>query len=395
MTDPASASTETASVVSLADRAETLLRERLGVAPDGVWFAPGRVNLIGEHTDYNDGFVLPLALEEGTAVAVARRSDGKLRLVTTQDDVAVTVAAGDLRPGNPPGWAGYAAGVVWAADNDGVSIGGLDIAVAGNLPLGAGLSSSASLECALATALNDLASAGRDRTALARLARSAENDFVGMPCGVMDQMASMHGRVNSLVFLDTRTLVVEHVPVDLEVTSTALLVIDTRAPHRLVDGAYAQRRATCMAAADALGVAALRDVTDTGALDALTDPVMRRRAQHVVTENQRVLDVVHALRDGRPPQDVGPMLTASHVSLRDDYEVSVPELDVAVEAARDAGAFGARMTGGGFGGSVVALLPADRAEAVTSAVHAAAARHGFATPDVFSVRPAAGARRIR
>jgi len=379
----------------LAEAARTLLAERCGSAAAGVWFAPGRVNLIGEHTDYNDGFVLPLAIDRGTAVALSERADTLLRVATDQHDETVTVALEDLAPGTPPGWAGYVAGVVWAMRARGVPLPGLDVAIVGDVPLGAGLSSSASVECAVGAGLDDRTGAALDRTELALLARHAENDFVGVPCGVMDQMASVHGREGHLVFLDTRTLAVEHVPLDLAAFGLSLLVVDTRAPHRLADGAYAERRATCEAAAAALGVRALRDVHDLdAALEAVTSEVQRRRVRHVVTENQRVVEVVDLLRAGADPRAVGRLLTASHASLRDDYEVTVPELDVAVDAALAAGAHGARMTGGGFGGSVIALVDDDAVGAVADAIGAAFRAEGFAEPRPFSVTPAAGARRL-
>lgn len=371
------------------------LADVLGRTPDGVWFAPGRVNLIGEHTDYNDGFVLPMALPHGTAAAVARRDDSRLRMASTSEPGVVEIDLADLAPHQSTGWSAYVAGSVWALREHGVDVGGLDIAVDGDVPLGAGLSSSASLECAVTLAVDDLTGAGLDRTTLAGLARHAENDYVGMPCGVMDQMASMHGLAGHLVFLDTRSLDVEHVPFDLAGAGLALLVIDTRAPHRLVDGAYAQRRATCEQASACLHLAALRDVTDLpAALTALADEQQRRRVRHVVTENQRVLDVVELLSTGADPRRVGPLLTASHVSLRDDYEVSVPELDVAVEAALATGAHGARMTGGGFGGSVIALVEAAAATSVQQSVCDTFARHGFAAPAPFVAQPHDGARRL-
>ena len=375
--------------------ASALLAERLGSRPDGVWFAPGRVNLIGEHTDYNDGYVLPLALPHGTAAAVAVRDDDRLRLTSAADPETVELRVSDLTPGATGGWAAYVAGTVWALGEGGVDVPGLDVAVVGNVPLGAGLSSSASLECSLALAVNDLTDAARQRTELASVARHAENDYVGMPCGVMDQMASMHGESDHLVFLDTRTLHVEQVPFDLRRSALTLLVIDTRAPHRLTDGAYAQRRAACESACVVLGVDALRDVHDLdAALRVLADEELRRRVRHVVTEDQRVLDVVAHLRSGDDPRSVGPLLTASHASLRDDYEVTVAELDVAVEAALAAGAHGARMTGGGFGGSVIALVDDHDAAKVSSAVSAAFAENGFTAPVTFTARPSAGARRL-
>ncbi len=218
-----------------------------------------------------------------------------------------------------------------------------DLRIDSDVPIGAGLSSSAALECAVAVALDELGGLGLGRTELALLAQRAENDYVGVPCGVMDQMAAMHGRAGHLVYLDCRTLAVELVPFDLAAAGLALLVVDTKAPHRLVDGEYADRRRTCEQAADALGVRALRDVPLDGldaALAALPDQTTRRRVRHVVTENARVLDTVALLRDGKLA-DIGPLLTASHASMRDDYQITVPEIDVAVEAALAAGALGA------------------------------------------------------
>jgi galactokinase len=380
---------------SLANEAQAL-HQRLASRADGVWFAPGRVNVIGEHTDYNDGFVLPLALPLGTAAAVSRRADALVRVVSGTHPETVEMSLAELAPGVPSGWAGYVAGTVWAMQAGGVDVPGLDVAVVGDVPLGAGLSSSASLECAVALAVSDLAQAGLSRTRLAEVARHAENDYVGMPCGVMDQMASMHGEAGHLVFLDTRTLEVEQVPFDLRRAGLTLLVVDTQAPHRLVDGEYAQRRSACERASAALGLTALRDVSDLEAtLTTLADEEMRRRVRHVVTENRRVLDVVGLLRSGADPRAVGPLLTASHASMRDDYEITVAEVDTAVESALAAGAHGARMTGGGFGGSVIALVDDADVAGVEASVTDAFAAAGFDAPSVFSTQPSAGARRLR
>jgi galactokinase len=366
-----------------------------GAAPAGVWFAPGRVNLIGEHTDYNEGYVLPLALPQGTVVAASARPDRLLRLRSLRQADLVEVDLDALAVGAVPGWAGYAAGMAWALEQAGHRLVGADVVLDGDVPLGAGLSSSASLECAVGTCLADLAGVPLEATALALLAQWAENEFVGMPCGVMDQMACMHGRADHLVFLDTRSLVVEPVRLDLPGAGLRLVVVDTRAPHRLVDSAYAHRRASCEQAARLLGVRALRDVHDLdAALAALPDPTLRRRVRHVVSEDERVLAVVARLREGDDPRTVGGYLTASHVSLRDDYEVTVPELDVAVEAALGAGAHGARMTGGGFGGCIIALVDADRVQQVEDAVAGAFAERGFTAPAAFPAVPSAGAHRL-
>lgn len=381
--------------VDLRARVRAGWEQAVGGHPEGLWFAPGRVNLIGEHTDYNEGFVLPLALPAGTAVAARPRTDGVLRLRSLRDDVPVHVPLAGLEPGAVSGWAAYPAGVAWAMQQAGHEVSGADLVLDGDVPLGAGLSSSASLECAAASALADLSGLSLDATALGLLAQHAENDFVGMPCGVMDQLASMHGRAGHLVFLDTRSLRVELVPFDLPQWHLALLVVDTRAPHRLVDSEYAQRRIACEQAARHLGVPSLREVADLdSALAGLDDPVLRRRVRHVVTENERVLRTVAALRQSADPRTVGPLLTASHASLRDDYEVTVPELDVAVDAALAAGAFGARMTGGGFGGCVIALVEADACDAVQRAVAAAFADRRFDPPASFVAVPSDGAHRV-
>jgi galactokinase len=361
----------------------------------GVWLAPGRVNLIGEHTDYNDGFALPLAVPQRVLCTAAPRPDGLLAVVSAQaPDERVTVPVADLRPGAVTGWAAYPAGVLWALREGGHPVGGLDLALDGDVPLGAGLSSSHALECAVALACTDLFGLGLDRLALARVVQRAENDFVGAPTGLMDQLASLFGRAGHALLLDTRALTVEPVPLDLAGHGLALLVIDTRAPHALADGGYADRRRACEKAAAALGLPSLREAT-LADLAALPEEVARRRVRHVVTENARVLAVADLLRAGADPREAGPALTASHVSLRDDYEVSCPELDAAVEAALAAGAHGARMTGGGFGGSAIALGDAAAVEPTAAAVRAAFAGRGFAEPAPFVVTPAAGAHRVR
>jgi galactokinase len=382
------------------------------VVTRGRWAAPGRVNLIGEHTDYNDGYVLPLALEQRITVTAAPMSggpagtgsaqghppgrtsgDGLTRLRSLQvPGEEVMFPAETVEPGDVTGWGAYIAGVAWALRSAGHQIGDLDVTVDGNVPLGAGLSSSAALECAAMLAWTDLFGIRLDRTTMARLCQRAENDFVGAPTGIMDQMAALHGREGHLVFLDTRSLEVSQVPLDLAAAGLSLLVVDTRAPHRHVDGEYAARRRSCEEAARLLGVPALRDA-DLDRLDSLS-PDLRARARHVVTENTRVLEVVGLLRSGADPREIGPLLTASHVSLRDDFEVTVPEVDVAVDTLLDSGAYGARITGGGFGGCVIALVDADREDATTAAVRDAYRTAGFAAPDAFCAVPSAGARRV-
>ncbi|KAA9155219.1 galactokinase [Microbacterium lushaniae] len=365
----------------------------------GEWSAPGRVNLIGEHTDYNDGFVLPFAIEHRTSAALALREDDTLRVATTFTDEPAEVALTNLDRAIAEGgleWAAYPLGVAWAlrAAAPGSTPRGVDIAIASDVPVGAGLSSSAAIEGAVAVALNDVWAAGLDRVALARVGRTAENDAVGAPTGIMDQMASMLGEADAATFLDCRSLEARSVDLGFSREGLHLLVIDTLVTHAHSSGGYGERRASCEAGARAMGVTALRDLTvdDLPKAERQLDEVTFRRVRHIVTENQRVLDTVAALeKDG--PRAIGDLLTASHASMRDDFEISVPELDLAVETALGAGALGARMTGGGFGGAAIALLDAGRADSAASAVAAAFEAAGFRAPRIFTVTPSAGARR--
>lgn len=376
-------------------------QELYGYPPEGVWAAPGRVNLIGEHTDYNDGFALPFALPQRTEVAAARRADGTLRLHSADaPSGVVTLDLAALDAARPPqgaaSWAAYPAGVAWALLDAGLPIRGADLHVRSDVPAGAGLSSSAALEVATALALTDLYELPLTRPDLAALARRAENAYVGVPCGVMDQMASACATDGHALHLDTRSLEQRHIPFDCATAGLRLLVIDTRVKHALADGAYARRRASCHRAAEALGVPALRDLPYDGlegALARLDDPELRRRVRHVVTENERVLRIEEVLREGRL-RAAGPLLTEGHVSLRDDYQVSCPELDLAVATADAAGAYGSRMTGGGFGGSALALIDSDAEQAVTRAVTEAFLRAGFTPPHITTAAPSPGAARL-
>jgi galactokinase len=372
-------------------RASEGFRTAYGARPTALWAAPGRVNLIGEHTDYNDGYVLPFALPLRVVVAGSPAAGWTVR--SAEAGESVTFAATDLAaPGGVEGWAAYVAGVVWALREAGFDVPGARLALASDVPLGAGLSSSAALESAVLTALVDLGGLDlpvADRTALAQ---RAENAYAGVPTGIMDQSASIRCREGHALFLDCRSLDVEHIPFDLARDGLAVLVVDTKAPHRHAGGEYADRRRACEAAAAALGVPALRDAV-LADLDRLPDDVVRRRARHVVTENQRVLDTVALLRSGRV-REIGPLMTASHASMRDDFEITVPEVDVAVGAALDTGAYGARMTGGGFGGCVLALVDAAAAPKVASAVVDAFADRGFAEPSWFTAAAGPGASRI-
>ncbi|MBP2368082.1 galactokinase [Pseudonocardia parietis] len=367
---------------------------RHGRAPAGVWSAPGRVNLIGEHTDYNDGFVLPFALPHRAVVAAAPADGPVSRVRSVQEPSgAVEFSAASVVPGDVDGWAAYVAGTCWAFREAGHPVGEVELELDSDVPVGAGLSSSAAVECAVGVALAGLAGVEIGATELARIARRAENEFVGAPTGGMDQMASVHGRAGRLVFLDTRDDTVELVPFDLAAHGLELLVIDTRAPHAHAGGEYGARRADCERAAAALGVPALRDAV-LADVERLPDDRIRRRARHVVTENERVLEVVRLLAADADPREIGPLLDASHTSMRDDFEITVPHVDVAVEAARDGGAVGARMTGGGFGGCVIALVPAGAVTAVTTTVQQAYAERGWTAPLVFPGTPSDGAGRV-
>ncbi|MGK5631647.1 galactokinase [Streptomyces sp. URMC 123] len=383
---------ETARARQVADA----FRELYGTAPDGVWAAPGRVNLIGEHTDYNDGFVMPLALPNTVLAAVSRRDDDLLRLHSADVPGGVVELRADVLEPGDGGWAAYPAGVVWALRGAGHRVTGADVHLASDVPVGAGLSSSAALEVVTALACADLFDLGLLRWQLARLCQRAENVYVGVPCGIMDQTAAACCAEGHALHLDTRDLAQRQVPFDLAGAGLRLLVVDTGVRHALGDGEYATRRERCEEGAHALGVQALRDVAlerMDEALAQLSDPVVRRRVRHVVTENARVEEVVARLEAGRI-RTIGPLLTAGHSSLRDDFEVSCPELDLVVEAALGAGALGARMTGAGFGGSAIALVDEGDADAVAKAVTEAFATAGHGAPRIFPAVPAAGARRL-
>ncbi|MFU8870751.1 galactokinase [Micromonospora sp. SL4-19] len=393
----AAATTSTAPPGDVAARAGARFRQRYAAEPAGRWAAPGRVNLIGEHTDYNDGFVLPFALPLRTVVAAAPRDDERWTVCSELSDDPVEFGPADAdEPGRVTGWAAYVAGVVWALRAAGHAVAGARLSVASDVPVGSGLSSSAAIEAAVLTALVDLSGLDLPADRWPRLAQRAENGYVGAPTGIMDQSAVIRARPGHALFLDCRTEQVEHIPFDLSAAGLAMLVIDSRAPHRHIDGEYASRRRSCERAASQLGIPALRDVPADGldaALARLDDDETRRRVRHVVTENQRVLDSVALLRAGRV-RDVGPLLTASHASMRDDFEITVAEIDTAVEAALAAGAYGARMTGGGFGGCVLALVEASAADTVAAAVAAAYAERRFTAPGTRTVLPAGGAHRV-
>jgi galactokinase len=375
----------------LADR----FSSTFGRAPAGVWAAPGRVNLIGEHVDYNDGLVLPFALTQRTYAAAASRDDGVIAARMLHADGSLSEPIARLAPGQLTEWPAYVAGVLWVLREGGHDVRGMDVLIDGQVPVGAGLSSSAALECAVAVAAAELSGLRLDGAALAKVAQRAENDFVGVPCGLMDQMASMACEAGHALLYDVRSEQAEQVPFAPKDSGLALLVVDTLVKHSVGDGAYADRRSTCEEAAKSLGVPSLRDITPAELDDVLSklpaDAVPRVR--HVVTEIARVAAAADALRAGQW-QRLGELMTASHISLRDDYEVSSVELDVAVDAALNAGALGARMTGAGFGGSAIALVPAESADDLSAAMTEAFASQGFGPPAIFAAEPGPGATRL-
>ncbi|HSJ84296.1 MAG TPA: galactokinase [Acidimicrobiia bacterium] len=366
--------------------------EQWGRTPDGVWRAPGRVNLIGEHTDYNQGFVLPFAIAEAVHVAASSRSDLVLgvssrQFGTAEVDLASAVPRSD--------WLRYPEAALRTLEASGVPVAGIDLTIESTVPVGAGLSSSAALLCAVLLAATDVGGVDLEPEALALLAQRAESEWVGVPVGVMDPIASMCSIEGHALFLDCRSL--EYSPVPLAgspgTDPLSILVIDTRAHRELVTGEYAKRRESCERAAAALGVESLRDATIDMLGTSSLDEVEARRARHVINENQRVVDAVDLMRRHRL-EEIGPLLQASHRSLAEDYEVSIPELDVAVEASVEAGALGARMTGAGFGGCAIALVPERALEGVSSAVGAAFAARGFISPSVMRAWPGPGASRV-
>lgn len=369
--------------------------EKYGYAPSGVWSAPGRVNLIGEHTDYNEGFVFPFAINRHTFAAISLREDRTIRVSSSFSPATHEIDLDEIRRNESNDWAAYPFGVAWALVQLGAeAASGFDCFIESDVPVGAGLSSSAAIECAVGFGLNELWGAGFDRKTLARAGQLAENEIVGAPTGIMDQSASLLGEVDKGVFLDCQNLEAQVVELGFAAAGLELLIIDTKVAHRHADGGYASRRAACELGAETMGVSSLRGLSEADLPKAqeLLDDVSFRRVRHVVTENQRVLETVNTLRnDGA--QAIGGLLYESHKSMRDDFEISVDELDAAVETALRHGAIGARMTGGGFGGAAIALTPIEKISEVTLAVLAEFENLGFAKPDIFAVSAGPGARR--
>ena len=367
-------------------------QEVFGTRPDIIASAPGRVNLIGEHVDFLDGFVLPFAISDATTVAIAKNSSNKIRCASIQKKgVVSTIDCANIAPKSGEAWARYPIGVLWSL---GIET-GIDILVDGQVPLGAGLSSSAALECAVATAINELFNLGLTLPELARAAQRAENIYVGMPCGIMDQSVSLMATEGNALLLDTRDLSIEQIPFNIAPLGLELLVIDTQVHHALVDGGYAERRASCEKAIADLDITSLRDISisEFVARKPELDEKTYLRAFHGVTEMQRVLEAVALLKAG-DFVGFGEIVTAAHISLRDNYTVSCPELNLAVDTALKFGALGSRMIGGGFGGSAIALIKAKDSELIKSEIKNGFMKARFKSPRFFSALPSAGARII-
>jgi galactokinase len=383
-----------------ADVARRAFRQRFDAEPALVVRAPGRVNLIGEHTDYNDGFVLPMAIDRGVCIALRPRTDGTVRVHGVDMEGADGETADGLfdlaqvRAAGPPaaseGWLEYLKGTAWALLDAGHELSGWEGAVAGDVPIGAGLSSSAALELATARAFAQVGGLPWDPATMALLGQRAENRWVGVNCGIMDQMISACGRAGHAFLLDCRSLAGRHVPLP---AGTAVVVLDTGTRRGLVDSAYNERRQQCEAVAATFGVTALRDVTSAQLADRAADlePTALRRARHVITENERTREAAEVLAAGEARR-MGELMDASHASLRDDFEVSSEALDVMVECARrQAGCHGARMTGAGFGGCAVALADASVAQALARATTAAYREATGHEPQVYVCRATDGA----
>jgi galactokinase len=368
---------------------ESTFQQLYGRKPEVISEAPGRVNLIGEHIDYSEGFVLPFAIADRTYAAIARNQDGLVRIASQQRKNRIfTIDSREVRPGSAGDWERYVLGVIWSLGVDE----GIDILIDGYVPAGAGLSSSAALECSVAVGLNLLFQLNHSLAELARATQKAENDYVGMPCGIMDQSVSLMAEEGAALLLDCRDLTTESIPFDVASHGLELLIIDTQVHHALVDGGYAERRASCESVVAKLGIVSLRHLTMetlNGRSDELTQTEFKR-ARHAVTEIERVKDAVKALK-ASDFATLGTLINQSHRSLRDDYTVSCPELDLAVDTALTAGALGARMVGGGFGGSAIALIKADEIEIVKERVRSAYLESSYKAPRFFTSLPSAGA----
>ena len=359
--------------------------------PETTWQAPGRVNLIGEHTDYNDGFVLPIAIERKTTVGIARNDLQTHRIYSTNTDELIEHPAvfDELQTSS---WAKYPLGVIKLMELSGQ---GLDIAIDSDVPAGSGLSSSAALECSVATAINQLLGLGFEKLELAKICQRAENEVVGAPTGNMDQIASLFGEQDKAVFIDCQTEDIEPLELGFSENGLELMVISTKTSHDHSDGGYGNRRAECYSASSTLGLHSLRQLSASelrGAEELLSELELKR-ARHVVTENERVLEAVQALKD-QDFKAFGKLMNESHVSMRDDFEISTDQLDTAVEVSQGSGAIGSRMTGGGFGGSAIALVQTSDFPQIMDSVLDAFRSKGFLEPDIFKVNASSGAKKL-
>jgi galactokinase len=368
---------------------ENVFAETFGRAPEVLAEAPGRVNLIGEHIDYSEGFVLPFAISNRTYAAIARNNSQVIRISSQQRNKKIfSIKITDVKPGSAGDWERYVLGVIWSL---GISE-GVDILIDGNVPAGAGLSSSAALECSVAIALNLLFRLNLSAQELARAAQKAENGYVGVPCGIMDQSVSLMATEGSALLLDCRDLSTQSIPFDVASEGLELLIIDTQAHHALIDGGYAERRASCDSVAAKFAIPSMRNLS-IETLELRRNELSETeylRARHAVTEINRVMQAVDALNK-KDFISLGKLINQSHNSLRDDYTVSCPELDTAVDAANKAGALGARMVGGGFGGSAIALIKAQDMGSVKSSIKQAFAEKSFKNPRFFTSLPSSGA----
>lgn len=377
--------------MNLTAKAQAGFHATFGYSPTGVWSAPGRANLIGEHTDYNNGFVLPFGINYRTYAAVSLRTDRICKVVSEIDSKVYEISLDDAKPTDLD-WALYPLGVAWVMRE--FATAGFDCYITSDVPIGAGLSSSAAIESAMASALNELWGANLERKQLALIGQKAENQVVGAPTGIMDQTASMMAQDDAAVLIDCQDLEITVVDLGLSKHDLVVAVIDTQVSHSHAHGGYGSRRTSCEVGAKQLGVASLRELSlsDLPRAQSQLDDETYRRVRHVVTENQRVLDTLFALREGNLAS-LGRLLLESHASMRDDFEISVAELNLAVETAMDTGAIGARMTGGGFGGAAIAIINKDKLAQLEVNCLAAFAKAGFKAPRVFAVTPSEGAKR--
>jgi len=369
-----------------------IFEQNFGKPAEIFWQAPGRVNLIGEHTDYNQGFVLPMAIEKRTLVAIARNDLSAHRIYSANTNELIEHPA-PIENLEISGWARYPLGVLKLLEISGQ---GLDIAISSDVPIGGGLSSSAALECSVGAAANQLLALGHEKLELAKICQRAENEVVGAPTGNMDQIASLFGKADNAVFIDCRSEEIQLVDLGFEKAGLEIVVIDTRTSHKLDDGDYGNRRDECYSAADKLGIHSLRELNEQD-LDDIQSQLTEtefKRARHIVTENQRVLQAVQAIEE-QEYFTFGKLMTESHSSMRDDFEISTAELDQAVEASLESGALGARMTGGGFGGSAIALIESNNIPKLKDSVLEAFKHRAFKTPEIFAVKPSCGAREIK